>query len=255
MATESKSLEELKILQRAKNFRRIMLLLTIIIIAAIAILFGRSFTGKFLGVELNVGGQESITDQVKQETKNSDLNIPYTVGTIDEKSSEAILNQKEKINQNGFTGKNYINYDYRFLFEVKNPANWNLQYDPSQWNQPMNLLVKAVVNIDDPNNMYRFRIVGMDNITNESIEKFVADFTSSYTSVSGITPKVNYDKSAMADIAFFEAENMENGVSTLVKAVLANNKYYVGFLYYYTNQQNDAKILELKEMVSTLTAF
>jgi hypothetical protein len=255
MTIETKSLEELKILQRAKNFRRIMLLITVIIIAAIAILFGRSFSGKFLGVELNVGGQESINEQVKQETKNSDINIPFTVGTIDEKASEAILNQKEKINQSGFTGKNYINYDYRFLFEVKNPANWNIRYDPTQWNQPLNLLEKAVVNIDDPNNTFRFRIVGLDNSANESIEKFVADFTSSFAQTSGITPKVNYDKGPNADIAFFEAENAENGISTLVKAVLANNKYYVGFLYYYTQQQNDPKILELKDMISTLTAF
>lgn len=253
MATETKSLEELKILQKAKNFRRIILLLTIIIIATIAIFFGRTFNGKFLGVELNVGGQESITEQVKQETKNSTLDIPFTVGKIDEKASAAILKQKEKINQNGFTGRNYINYDFGFLFEVKNPTNWNLTYNPSKWNQPLSMLESAVVNIDDPNNTFRFRIVGVDNPQNESIEKFVNDFTTSFTVLSGITPKVNYNKGANVDVAFFEAENTETGVSTLVKAVLANQKCYVGFLYYYTAQANEPKILELKGMLSTLT--
>jgi hypothetical protein len=257
---EKTPLSDKAIEQRGKTLRLSIIVGALVLIATLGILLKRNVGVDFKEMKVSVSGPESIVQQTHQTTQQSNINVPFTVKTVDYKTSQAILEQKDKINQTGFTGKNYINYDHGFLFAVDNPEKWSskLSYNSGAWNQieSMGLQGNALVNIVDPMGNYVLRMSGVDNISGESMDESVQGFITMFALTSGgIVPTVNRAKEGSTEIAFFDAANSSTGISLLCKLIHYNNKMYMGMLYYSTAMGGNSDIQELKQMLASLTVM
>jgi len=96
-----------------------------------------------------------------------------------------------------------------------------------------------------------------NNTENETIESIAGAFYSIFAELAkndpSIQPEITYDKPTQT--AFFNGVNVQNYKRVLMKIILHNTKAYFSYVEYPKKLETSEKVIEMKKMVATLTAF
>ena len=220
-----------------------------ILIGAFFILGGAAiFLGKNLKINVKEGQLEvskPIVEQVNQPTKNDTLTtIDFTTGTLKKEDVEKIK-KLPNINPNGFSGKNYINLEYGYLFTCENPGEWNLTYTPANYNtgEPINFI--------NAGNGIEFKMVVSENDENISLKELVKLLVMGSTTVNEEAPQVTYDDAGK--IAFFKTYVKKFDKNALIKVIVTEKRGYIAAVYFPKGMDENVKVKELEKMVASVT--
>lgn len=220
-----------------------------ILIGAFFILGGAAiFLGKNLKINVKEGQLEvskPIVEQVNQPTKTDTLtSIDFTTGTFKKEDVEKIKKLPD-ISPNRFTGKNYINLDYSYLFSCENPDTWNITYSPSNYNtgEPMNLI--------DAGNGIEFKMIVSENDEKISLKELVKILVLGSTTVNEEAPQVTYDDAGKT--AFFRTYVKKFNKEALIKIIVTEKRGYIAGVYFPKEMAENERVKELEKMVASVT--
>lgn len=234
--------------EKQKTIRKGITYGVILVVGVLVIFLG----GKF---KLSKDGIEISKDILKEtsQASNSSKEGSFTSGYLNADAKKLIEEKKNEINPSGFTGQNYINNDFGYLFSVKNPGKWHISYNPNAANSQDGTGMNTI----DAGDGIVFKVSAGQKTEGENIETVATTFYYLLSAAAEVDPsykpEISYDNASQT--AFFGTKNMQNGKKILMKAIIKGNNYYFGYLEYPEPLANDPRVAELKEMVSTLTAI
>ena len=223
----------------------------VVLIVGILIIFlgGRLKLGKD-GIEISKDILQT-TEQKKTTTSNGD----YTTGELNDDAKKFIEKNKALIKPGWFTGNNYIDKELGYLFSVEHPEKWKITYNPENANSEN--INENPVNTIDAGDGIILKVAVANNSENETIEAIAGAFYQVFTELAkhdpGIKPEISFDKPTQT--AFFNGVNVQNYKQVLMKIVLKNQKGYFAYVEYPKKLEADERVIELKNMVATLTVI
>lgn len=236
--------------EKQKTIRRAITYGVILVIGVLIIFLGGRLKFSKDGIEISKDVLQT-TDQKKEKSGNGD----FTIGELNDDAKKFIEENKEKISPASFTGKNYINNSFGYLFSVEHPEKWTISYNPE--NADAQDFSENPVNKIDAGDGIIFKTAVVTNKDHETIESIAGAFYLVFAEIAkqdpSLKPEITYDKPTQT--AFFNGVHVQNYKRVLMKIVLKNNKAYFGYLEYPGTFEDDERVKELKHMVATLTAI
>ena len=234
--------------EKQRTIRKAITYGVILTIGVLIIFLGGKLKVNKEGIEIS----KDLLQSTSQKTNNSN-NGTFTTGELNEEAREMVEKNKDKIQPSSFTGKNYINNDLGYLFSVEKPEQWNISYTPE--NVGNSDFVNYPVNQINAGDGILFKVAIANNTENENIESVAGGLYLMFTALAAedpdLNPQITYDKPTQT--AFFNGKNAQNYKRVLMKIVIANDKGYFAYVEYPDELENDSRVLELKNMVATLT--
>lgn len=231
--------------EKQKTLRWGMFIGAFFILGAAAI-----FLGKNLKINVKEGQLEvskPLIEQVNQPTKSdTGTSTTFTTGKIDKNLAQEIK-ALPGVDPNHFTGKNYINNEYNYLFSCDNPEKYNIAYRSSNYNSgdPINYI--------DAGDGIEFKLIISDNDQNTTMEELINLLTSASAMINGMQPEVTYADGGKT--AFFKTYVKAYLKYAIIKIILTPERGFIAGVYYPEKLANDPRKLDLEKMVATLTLF
>jgi hypothetical protein len=231
--------------EKQKTLRWAIFIGAFVVLGGGGILLGKNMKMNIKTGELEI--TKPITEQVKQTTStDTKTNLTYTTGELSEDIAKKIKELPD-VNPEKFTGKNYINTQYGYLFTCENPDKWNISYSASNYNtgEPMNII--------NGGNGVEFKMMVSANEEKISLQDLVTILTTGSTMVNDQVPEVTYDNDGQT--AFFRTFVKAFNKEALMKVIVTPTRGYIAAAYYPKNMAGDKTVNEFEKMVASVTLF
>ncbi len=236
--------------EKQKTIRKAITYSVILIIGVLIIFLGGRLKFSKDGIEISKDILQT-TGQPKTNSNNGD----FTTGELNDDARKFIEQNKQQIKPGSFSGKNYINDELGYLFSVTHPEKWAINYNRE--NAGAQDFVENPVNRIDAGDGIIFKVSIGNNTDAETIESLAGAFYMIFAELAkndpSVKPEITYDKPTQT--AFFNGVNVQNYKRVLMKIILKNGKAYFAYVEYPKELEEDDRVIELKNMVATLTVI
>jgi hypothetical protein len=246
MPQEPKPQDSVEIMkEKQKTIRWAIFIGAFVILGGGGIFLGKNMKLNFKTGELEV--TKPIVEQIKQNTTTDpNTNLNFTTGELTSETSKKIKELPD-ISPQKFSGKNYINTEFGYLFTCEHPDKWNISYTPSNFNtgEPMNVI--------EASNGLEFKLIVSDNDTKVSLQELVNVLITGSTITNEQIPEVTFDKDGRT--AFFRTFVKAFNKEALMKVIVTPTRGYIAAAYYPEEMKSNWAVNEFEKMVASFTLF
>ena len=210
----------------------------------------RKFDLNMKEMKLSVSVDRPIVQQVNQPTSSYSTpkgDVKFTTGTV----SPEIISQLEANNvsiaETSFTGKNYINKSFQFLFSFQYHEIWQVQYTPNDVQGTVTTVNKFL------DNSGNFMSIGVEQIpAGTNFQAYVNENIRQLMATGQVAMEPDVDLEVSSGTAFFSYFISSTGGMMVQKLIVRGTNAYVASAYF-SPTVNNVSAADMLLMISTFT--